>query len=211
MVECPTCEKELPTLSGMRQHHAKSHGESLMWENCDACGDEFKPSVEGRRFCSQSCYGEWLSKNRSGKENPNWKPSVKSECKQCGEEFDHIPALKDVKKFCEQACYSEWISENVVGENHPRWAGGYEWPYGDNWREMRQRVRDRDIVCQICNDDGENSLLDAHHIIPIRKYDQPEEGNKMKNLILLCRSCHVDVEHGRKECPKPKLPNYSNE
>jgi predicted HNH restriction endonuclease len=61
-------------------------------------------------------------------------------------------------------------------------------------------------ICQSCGSEGDELWLEVHHIIPVREFEIPEEANTMDNLILLCRGCHVEIENGRMECPKPRLP-----
>lgn len=51
----------------------RNDGEYL---NCELCGDEFyayDTYVDNARFCSQDCYGIWLSKNKSGADSWHWK------------------------------------------------------------------------------------------------------------------------------------------
>ena len=51
--------------------------------------------------------------------------------------------------------------------------------------KMREFIRERDKVCQICREDGNKKYprLHVHHIIP--------NGPAIKdNLILLCEHCH---------------------
>lgn len=44
--------------------------------DCEVCGSEFyayDTYADKARFCSQDCYGEWLSENRSGENSWHWK------------------------------------------------------------------------------------------------------------------------------------------
>ena len=94
------------------------------------------------------------------------------------------------------------MSRSTAGERNPNWKGGEytrEW-YGPEWNVIRDRVYDRDEVCQHCGEDGSEYSLDVHHIVPIR-YFRAADGVSMAaahdetNLVLLCRPCHARAEH----------------
>lgn len=93
------------------------------------------------------------------------------------------------------------MSRSTAGEQNPNWKGGHGHRYGAGWAPARDRVRERDEVCQICGEDGSERRLHVHHIIPVRTFREAEDveledAHALKNLILLCDRCHVRVEHG---------------
>jgi 5-methylcytosine-specific restriction endonuclease McrA/transposase-like protein len=93
------------------------------------------------------------------------------------------------------------MSESSRGENNSQWQGGHDDNYGPGWYMARQRVKQRDGVCQNCGTDGSEDRLEVHHIVPLRLFDQSEEAEKrdahdLSNLVLLCRPCHMEAEHG---------------
>ena len=56
--------------------------------------------------------------------------------------------------------------------------------YGQDWREIAKRIRDRDNNrCRIC---GNKEHLHVHHIKPLSKGGS----NRSLNLMTLCRVCH---------------------
>lgn len=62
---------------------------------------------------------------------------------------------------------------------------------------MREKVRERDDHhCQRCgiSKDDLGAEPDAHHIIPVHRFNDEENAHTMANLILLCRMCHIAVE-----------------
>jgi hypothetical protein len=85
--------------------------------------------------------------------------------------------------------------------------------YGDNWHDVRSRVRERDnCTCQKCGESRDPSELHTHHIIPRslfaiwgEEYEdvEIEDSNVPRNLILLCPACHGTAELRRSECPAP--------
>lgn len=76
--------------------------------------------------------------------------------------------------------------------------------YGKDWDKVREKALQRDSYqCQTCGltnkehkeDDSlwpPNGGLHVHHIEKIRPYDNPEDGNKMDNLLTQCAECHED-------------------
>jgi 5-methylcytosine-specific restriction endonuclease McrA len=96
------------------------------------------------------------------------------------------------------------MSESTAGERNPNWRGGgsrREW-YGPGWTVARERVRERDGVCQHCGEDGQERDLHVHHLVPVRRFQETPEANVddahcLSNLVLLCNECHGLAEHGR--------------
>ena len=87
-MRCPTCNKGLNKTQGMRQHHAKVHGESLPNRTCKDCGTEFYDSKAQRTFCDDC-------NPNGGKNNGNWRHAKEtSECRRCGASFGFYPSDK---------------------------------------------------------------------------------------------------------------------
>lgn len=93
------------------------------------------------------------------------------------------------------------MSESRRGEANPAWEGGNSGHYGPGWQSARATVRKRDEVCRQCGHDGSDRILDVHHIIPVRCFREADDAeleaaHRLENLVLLCRSCHVEAEYG---------------
>lgn len=93
------------------------------------------------------------------------------------------------------------MSEARTGANNPNWRGGEVPQYGPGWTTARREVRERDEVCQLFGEDGTDGFLDVHHITPVREFrNDPDselrDAHTHDNLVLLCRPCHMSVEHG---------------
>ena len=93
------------------------------------------------------------------------------------------------------------MSEASAGEQNPNWRGGYSPRYGPGWSVARERVRERDTVCQSCGEDGSTHQLDVHHIVPVRLFREQNcmelaDAHALDNLVLLCKPCHSLAEHG---------------
>lgn len=182
------CSYECSTRDTIAGWNAKEHPEL----ECERCGDTYTVpphQVEYSRYCSREC-----------QHGP--RPTV--ECEQCGKEYD-VPRYKEDKTtYCSWGCKNEAMKGRYVGEKSPRWKGGDVGWYGPNWFPQRRKARIRDQSrCQLCGatplDTGEE--MTVHHIQKIRyyknKYDAPkwwEIGNRLNNLMCVCRSCHHIAE-----------------
>lgn len=160
---------------------------------CASCGEIFErqPAKVERtenNFCSHDCYADWLS-GQTGTDNKNFEGAVVA-CDQCGEDVE-VSAweLEEFERnFCSKDCYSLWQSENQIGEANYNWKGGVRIYYGGSWERQREKALERDgHQCQAC---GGGERLHVHHITPFAKFDDHEEANALKNLVVLCASCH---------------------
>ena len=182
--------------------------------SCSWCESEFnvphhRIEQSEKLFCPDSdCVGKWFSENKSGEDSPLY-DRVDASCEWCNSSLEIIESIREKydKHFCSDSeCRANWISENLTKEDHPTWSpGGNNVYYGPNWDEQREKVLERDKVCQVCGMDVEEHIdkygrnLDVHHIVPINEFDDFSKANDISNLVLLCRSCHRGVECGEKE------------
>ena len=144
---------------------------------------------EGQRvWCSKRCNDRW-----------RWSvPSRKFVCPACGRTV-LIPANKIARrKYCDNACARRAVAPPVLhGKANGNWRGGQAYKYGPGWKEAKERVRERDKVCQHCGKTPEENgrALDVHHINPHRN----SKDNSLENLVALCRSCHMRaIDRGRR-------------
>lgn len=92
------------------------------------------------------------------------------------------------------------MSESTAGEENPNWRGGYSNRYGSGWSVTREKILERDEVCQHCGHDGSDNRLEVHHIVPIRVFRRTqhltiEDAHDEENLVLLCNRCHGKADH----------------
>lgn len=95
------------------------------------------------------------------------------------------------------------MSRSTAGSQNPNYRDGTfseKW-YGPLWTVVRDKIRARDEVCQHCGEDGTETGLDVHHIVPVRNFRraegaQVEEAHQEANLVLLCKRCHGKADHG---------------
>lgn len=122
--ECPTCGDTFANRRGMKTHHSKIHGESLAHTiECEWCGVEFQrckavAEDNDHNFCGDDCRGEWLSETNAGEDNPRWRDYETSECKKCGESFEHKPYID--RTFCDIDCRNDYEH----GSESNFWEGG---------------------------------------------------------------------------------------
>ncbi|WP_121821790.1 HNH endonuclease [Halostella salina] len=208
-VECGHCGQEYDIKPSKaesssycsRECHTASQRNQVQLD-CKHCEDEYEVKASkatSSEFCSRECKDAW---KRQGQNT-----HVTRACENCGDRVKRTPynAKRADKHFCNSRCRGAWISRNQREENNPNWKPDATHEFGDNWKALREQVIDRDVVCQYCGADGKNSLLDVHHIVPRCAFDPIERANTLLNLVLLCRSCHKQAEHGNIVCPIPAL------
>ncbi len=159
---------------------------------CELCGktyDFWSSRFYKRRFCD-NC----LSKHKSDL----FTNKIKTTCGYCGKEIEVIPSRFYSNKYCycDTTCMAKHYSEIYSGENSPTWKGGDPGHYKGHWIRQAKLCRERDNnTCQICGktkeEQGQN--MDVHHIKRYRYFEDPEEANKLDNLISLCHCCHSFV------------------
>ena len=220
-VECPTCSRtDFKSETGMKTHHARTHGESLNEEerSCENCGEEFVyrnyASSEGR-FCSKKCWSVYQNDKKRV-------AVIDYECNYCGKEFSHKEWSSRKGKYCSIECNAkDWeendehfmndeIAEKIAdtrrGSDNPNWKGGVTLPYPSGFRTRKTKVRERDSYeCQVCgmsqkeHQNNFDAKLEVHHIVPRRLFlrcgEYLEGVNCMENLVTVCKVCHNKVEH----------------
>lgn len=119
-----------------------------------------------------------------------------------------------VKPEKERRKIAEGVSKyyKLYPEKHNHYKDGtYSSWYGENWRQCRLEVRQRDgYKCRVCSipESDYGMELAVHHIKPFREFNTPDEANVPENLVSLCQSCHMRVEWGGLPIPSliPQLP-----
>lgn len=210
-------EYQSVSISGENNPSYKGH---LLTLTCNSCGKQFQRTRTNvlpykEHFCSLACKFKGMSRRLSGKNNPLYKGKVSTICIVCGKPItrhpSHIQKGKHKITTCSPECRVEWISQNQSGENSPQWKGGAIYDYGDSWKKQRRKTAKRDNhTCQHCGITEKEYKrktklpLDVHHIRKFRDFGfvrgenrNDIQANDLKNLILLCRSCHHKAEFGQ--------------
>lgn len=65
---------------------------------------------------------------------------------------------------------------------------------GSKWRKLRQKVRERDLCCQLCWYNCNYSKgEEVHHIVPREVASEDKDVFDIDNCIYLCMECHHKV------------------
>lgn len=123
--ECPTCGRsDFASGQGMKQHHAKTHGESIAGREveCQECGEPFRViscRQKSAKYCSLECRNRSYTVDRLSKT-----------CQVCGGGFGVRPSRADAK-VCSTPCRNELVSEmksQKVSLKCGRCGGSFEAP-----------------------------------------------------------------------------------
>ncbi|MGN8022287.1 HNH endonuclease [Phyllobacterium sp. 22229] len=138
----------------------------------------------------------FVSNEIRGSANPNWKDGLELLCNHCGTGFSQKPWMarqNGVAKFCGRPCFE--ASGCFDGEKSTGYVGGVTTYRGKGWPTIRAAVvADQDGNCDSCGKHVGKSLP-VHHKRPFREFTSADEANERRNLIGLCQSCHMKVEH----------------
>ena len=136
-----------------------------------------------------------MRERMSGSKNPMF-GKTKEQCPVWkGKKVYCLDCNKEITKQAKR-CSSCAQKINVRMEGNPNWQGGKSFePYPPIFnQQLKDKIRVRDnFICQKC---GVPELeccrrLDIHHI------DYNKKNSKEKNLISLCKSCHIKVSYKR--------------
>lgn len=157
---------------------------------------------EKKKTCSRKCLRKLIIKNNKNENRQKRTHETATfVCETCKTTtITRLHYVNNGRRFCSEQCRLEWFSTiTPTGENNPYWRGGGSGYYGENWKDQKEKCRERDEnTCQHCGktniDCGYN--LPVHHITPFKEFgiDNYLKANKLSNLICLCRSCHLKEE-----------------
>jgi len=108
-----TCSKECLLL--LKEKKLKN---SFIEETCIMCGDKFeKKFYSNKKTCSHKCLKDYLSFQRKGEKNSNYKDGikmngVKKKCQNCGKEFT---AYRKGAVFCSKECSGQDSTHTKFG------------------------------------------------------------------------------------------------
>lgn len=167
------------------------------WEmaECRLCGSAFGyyPSDKVGVYCP-----ECVESSEEFLGEPYVKPAewVARTCEECGEEMSVLRSEieRGRGRFCSHSCLSMSMMED---NDHV--------DYNRGWWRLRDRALSRDDhACRLCgvSRDDIGREPDVHHIIPVRKFEDPVEAHYIENVVTLSRSCHVQVENGNLALPE---------
>lgn len=94
----------------------------------------------------------------------------------------------------------------IAGSLSKWWRGGSSYDgYPTTFsKPLKKRIKIRDnYTCQCCYSQMESRLLDVHHI------DRDVDNNDPKNLVTVCRSCHLGI-HGRNTKTNDKIRYFQS-
>lgn len=178
-MDCPRCETTVSSGFGLTIH----------WRHAGHDGDVPDDIDTSRSDDTKQKLSD--SVNNEGKNNPFYNKSHTQETrKQISESVsgeDH-PMHGETRT----ESFKQLLSDAQRGSRNPNWRGGMSEPYPREFKEIREFVIKRDfercVKCGIRRDEITQDL-DVHHI------DGDRQNNKAQNLVTLCRSCHMEVEH----------------
>ena len=172
---------------------------------CETCGKRghriyATGQVPSHFFCSWECQNKW-QKTREDivlkNKDPEFRKKVSDGLKRRKQILGDCYHSPETKRKIGEATIEHWEGYDdetrshmlrVLKENAT--AKRTYGPYDLAWKTL-SRDMCRNGICHRC---GSRENLHVHHIIPVRCGGKRE----MRNLVVLCNSCHKVVEHQQK-------------
>jgi len=201
--ECPTCGRDgFKSVQGMKQHHSRTHGESISGEvvSCNECGKEYrvKPcNADDRHLCSNECIAEWM-KNINTEEHWNYNGGkVSLDCDECGEEYKLRPSKAKQSKYCSIKC-ANLAKSKITGEEHPLYKRkvSYCEECGEQYEVQNYRSEKSRFCSTGCRNDWLSSVTGEDHPLyeggQHNKYKQRDWrifSKKYRDWVGECENC----------------------
>lgn len=149
---------------------------------CLVCGKEFAPHKRTDKCCSRKC-GYMHHRMQTIKRHEE----LGRTCAWCGKRFW---ARTKGQRHCGWNCAQAHRFSTTHVHN---WLGGPHIPYRTGFVGIAKKIRERDgYLCRICKlPSRSNRELDVHHI------DYDKTNHASKNLMALCRLCHIQTNYHR--------------
>lgn len=183
---------------------------------CPRCGQTFSVQIgqaNRRKYCSSECRKDQVKKNCTycGTEfSIKASHADRRECcsRYCAMKLRAIrgtaPMTGKHRKLSTRQKVSEGLKRYYAKNPQGHWnfkGVGYNEYRGNwgEWQKTKRQIRKRDnFTCQACglHERDSDKRHSVHHVIPFREFTDWREANHPSNLVALCQSCHMKVEHG---------------
>jgi len=184
IVLCETCGIEFAVSRSFKEtakHCSWKCRKNQVEKVCATCGSKFyvkSSAADKRNTCSRRCAALLRAKNGSS------------------------PRQGQKKTDTERKQISEALKRYHGGDPKKHWnyqGGQFAQRRGPSWQAQRERARQRDgYRCRVCGitESDYGKQLSVHHIISYRRFENSQDANSLSNLVSVCQSCHMKLEHG---------------
>lgn len=163
----------------------------MVEKTCVTCKQLFKCANRplNRKTCSYECR---LKNNKRVAKERSSKKKTKT-CKVCHSQFIGLAYYSGTGK-CND-CINAGYSEQRKGEGNPAWNGGNSHHtiakrYHEHLQNVGYDVEEQG--CELCHKTNQ-PLYDIHHIVYKSERPKHKEMHNIRNLIFVCRSCHMNL------------------
>lgn len=188
-IRCLVCNKIITTYDRRRrkfcsksctaQYNNKRKKRKEYTKQCLYCKKDFITKYPHSKFCSSNCSGHFRRREK-----------VKILCDNCGNDFECTKYRVEVSThhFCCNNCKNEFFKNNPhIRGVFARSAGKYA--QSTYRKKAFANFKHR---CYYCKYDRCLDVLQVHHI------NNDRTNNKLRNLRIVCPTCHAEVHLGLK-------------
>jgi hypothetical protein len=214
-INCKTCGKEFyisKSRFGKKKYCSKlcgikNYGPAK--RKCIICGKEFE--IDSwlkiqKKTCSREC---WYQNNKRIS-NKRCSEKIIKICKRCGCEYQGSRHYL-VGKYCRK-CQYEIFKESRLESKNPNYRNGkYTFKNFQNRKNItsfrhlnacskyrRKFIKEHDYqFCEICGVNKNGTVrFEVHHIYSASSHPKHKELHNSKNLIHICKECHLKFHQG---------------
>lgn len=227
-INCKNCKKEFyisPSRFNIKKYCSREcakkdeYGFKEKQKKCVICSEKFsitKYIEVQKKTCSSECSYE-LSRKISAKSIEKRKNiDEEYKCKKCKCKFKAPSHFKRV--YCSDSCQHKDYAEKRINEGNPNYRGGYftkknftasiAHKHSQACQKYRKAFLEKNnyLFCEVCGVNSNGTIKhDVHHIYFASRVPRHEHLHNFKNLVLVCRECHLDFHGKRKEEEFKKL------
>jgi len=175
-------------------------------KKCIICGSEFIIN-SGLNAQKKTCSNECWYENQKKISLKRTKEKENKKCTICGKDFVGLKNIKNTGKC--QSCRTNDLKKRT-DDNNPNYRGGYytkknykgttAWIHQEACKKYKKNFIEKNgyQFCEICcvNKNG-TSLFNVHHIYFASKVPKHKNLHNEKNLIHVCRECHLKFHNGK--------------
>lgn len=221
-IKCKKCQKEfyIPASRFSSKRYcsvdcskADNYGFKPRNRDCVICGKSFlieTGTKMQKKTCSSNCHYE-LAKQITGRSVARrMSTKVVRTCKGCSAKFSGHGLYQT--NYCTKDCQYKHYKEKRTGKGNPNYRGGI-WAVGGIYhkgskaaqihsmacaRKKKEFLKVHDyLFCEVCKISN-TMVFDAHHIVFASEKPGHKHLHNSKNLIVVCRNCHLAFHRSKK-------------
>ncbi len=171
-------------------------------EQDESCFSKDAHGLNGLKSRCKQCISEYDKKMRykTGEKKREAAKKWNKEHPEKHSAYEMKRYYKDRSTFLEK--HKQWVAKNI--DKWKKYHKEYKLKNPDKYKNQGERffvtfvlkpiILERDnYACQLC---GINKDLQLHHILPVKNDDTEQHISNPRNMVILCKECHLKAHDG---------------